>query len=161
MWFVNIFCRCTQLNEPTVLFQTIQFSLSYLFALSLWVKQFYLTLSCYHSGSEKTWKWWQWWNNPHSPKLEHYKSFTIRLFSVISGALDGGFFYPSLKMLSVYFTALANRASAFWILHSLPNATKCFTNVNNFWINIPLRSPKYQDFNPHPPLNIDRLKYLE
>ena len=33
----------TQLNEQTVLFLTIQFSLSHLFTLSLNVKQFYLT----------------------------------------------------------------------------------------------------------------------
>ena len=32
-----------QLNDQTVLFQTIQFSISHLFALSLNVKQFYLT----------------------------------------------------------------------------------------------------------------------
>ena len=28
IWFVNIFCRCTQLNDQTVLFLTIQFSIS-------------------------------------------------------------------------------------------------------------------------------------
>ena len=33
----------TQLNDQTVLFQTIQFTKSHLFALSLNVKQFYLT----------------------------------------------------------------------------------------------------------------------
>ena len=27
MWFVNIFCRYTQLNDQTVQFQTIQFSI--------------------------------------------------------------------------------------------------------------------------------------
>ena len=32
-----------QLNDQTVLFQSIQFSISHLFALSLNVKQFYLT----------------------------------------------------------------------------------------------------------------------
>ena len=34
---------CTQLNDQTVLLQTSQFHTSYLFALSLNVKQFYLT----------------------------------------------------------------------------------------------------------------------
>ena len=34
---------CTQLNDQTVLFQMIQFSISHLFVLSLNVKQFYLT----------------------------------------------------------------------------------------------------------------------
>ena len=33
----------TQLNDQTVLFQTTQFSTSHLFALSLNIKQFYLT----------------------------------------------------------------------------------------------------------------------
>ena len=33
----------TQLNGQTVLFQTIQFNIRHLFALSLNVKQFYLT----------------------------------------------------------------------------------------------------------------------
>ena len=33
----------TQLNDPKVLFQTIQFSISNLFVVSLNVKQFYLT----------------------------------------------------------------------------------------------------------------------
>ena len=35
----------TQLNDQTVLFQAIQFSISHLFTLSFNVKQFYLTLS--------------------------------------------------------------------------------------------------------------------
>ena len=43
LWFVNTFCRYTQLNDETVLFQTIQFSRSHLFALSLNVKHFCLT----------------------------------------------------------------------------------------------------------------------
>ena len=33
----------TQLNDKSVLFQTIQFSMNYFFALNLNVKQFYLT----------------------------------------------------------------------------------------------------------------------
>ena len=43
IWFLNTFCRYTQLNEQTVLFLLIQFSISHLFALSLNVKHFYLT----------------------------------------------------------------------------------------------------------------------
>ena len=35
----------TQLNDQTVLFQTIQFSMSHLFPLSLNAKEFYLTLT--------------------------------------------------------------------------------------------------------------------
>ena len=41
--FVNSFCRHTLLNDQTVLFLTIQFSTSHLFAFSVNVKQFYLT----------------------------------------------------------------------------------------------------------------------
>ena len=37
------FCVYTQLNDQVVLFQTIQFSVSHLFALSLSIKYFYLT----------------------------------------------------------------------------------------------------------------------
>ena len=40
IWFVNTFYRYTQLNDQTVLFLTIQFCISHLFALSLNVKQF-------------------------------------------------------------------------------------------------------------------------
>ena len=40
---VVLHCVCTQLNNQTVLFQTIHFSISHLFAFSLNVKQFYLT----------------------------------------------------------------------------------------------------------------------
>ena len=40
---LNLFCCYPLLKDQTVLFQTIQFSISHLFALSLNVKQFYLT----------------------------------------------------------------------------------------------------------------------
>ena len=40
---LNIGHLFTELNEQTVLFETIQFSISHLFILSLNVKQFYLT----------------------------------------------------------------------------------------------------------------------
>ena len=43
IWFVNTFCRYPQLNDQTVLFLTIQFSISHLFAVCLNIKQFYLT----------------------------------------------------------------------------------------------------------------------
>ena len=79
----------TQLNDQTVLFPRIQFSVSNLFAHSLNVKQFYLThrldsFRCYHFGPKWTWEPWQWKGTPHSPKFQHYWSLTIRLFSVTS-----------------------------------------------------------------------------
>ena len=46
---------------------------------------------------------------PHSPKLQHYWNFTIRLFSVISRTLVGGS-YPSAEMQSMYSAASADRA---------------------------------------------------
>ena len=51
----------TQLNDQTVLFQTI--SISHLFAIIVNVKQFYLThrwqpIRYYHSVSEETWEQW-------------------------------------------------------------------------------------------------------
>ena len=39
--------------------------------------------------SEWIWEQWQRTGSPHSSKLQHYWSLTIRLFSVISGALVG------------------------------------------------------------------------
>ena len=43
IWFVNTFCTYTQLNDQIVLFLSIQSCINHLFALSLNVKQFYLT----------------------------------------------------------------------------------------------------------------------
>ena len=67
----------TLLNDQTVHFKTIQFSISRLFTLSLNIKQFCLThwsdrIRNYHSSSEWTWERWQWKGTPHSTKLQHY-----------------------------------------------------------------------------------------
>ena len=43
IWFVNRFCWYKQLNDQTVLYLTIHFSISHSFAFSLNVKLFYLT----------------------------------------------------------------------------------------------------------------------
>ena len=100
----------TQLNDQTVLYQTIQFSIShYLFALSLNVKQFYLThrlnsFRCYHSGLGWTRKQWQWRGILHSPKLQHYRSFTIRLFCVISRTLVGEVLHLCRDAVSVFYS---------------------------------------------------------
>ena len=76
---------CTPLNDHTVLFQTIQFSISHLLALSLNIKQFYLThckdpIGYQNFGPEWTWGRWKWRSILHSPKLLHDWSLTIRLF---------------------------------------------------------------------------------
>ena len=71
--------------SKTVLFQTIQLSICTQFS-SIWPID--RTLSGANT-SEWTLEWWQWRGPSHSPKLQHYWSFTIRLFSVISGILIG------------------------------------------------------------------------
>ena len=53
---------------------------------------------------------WQWRSTQHSPKLQHYWSLIIRLFSVISGHSLGVGSYPSTKMHSLYSIAPANLA---------------------------------------------------
>ena len=75
----------TQLNNKSVQFQMIQFSISHLFALSLdinWPIDRILSgaTSLGQSGPRSK-------GNIHSPKLQHYWSLTIRLFSVISRTL--------------------------------------------------------------------------
>ena len=59
---------------------------------------------------------------PHSPKLRHYWSFTIRLFSVTTQTLVwGGGSYLSVEMQSVYFTTPADWTRLSWctILYAL------------------------------------------
>ena len=68
---------------------------------------------CYHSGSEWTWERWQWRSIPHSPKLQHYWSLTIRLFNVISRILVVGS-NPSAEMQSVYSAVPADWANRWW-----------------------------------------------
>ena len=99
IWFVNIsqqswiFPNSTdnqsffyrQLYDQALLFQTFKSNISHLLGLSLYVKQFYLIhnwdpMRCYHSKD-------LWRCIPHSPKLHHYWSFTIKLFNIIGGGL--------------------------------------------------------------------------
>ena len=82
-WFVNTFWSYTQLNDQTILFLTIQFSICYFFVLSLNVEQFHLTHRsdpkwCYHSGPAWTWKGCQWRGTSHSPMIQYYWSLTRR-----------------------------------------------------------------------------------
>ena len=48
---------------------------------------------------------------PHSPKLQHHRNFTIRLFCVVSRTLIGGGYYPSAEMQSAYSMAPADWAN--------------------------------------------------
>ena len=77
---------CIQLNDQTLVFQTIQFCISHLFALSLNDKQFHMThrwgpIRFYQTGSE--WRWERWQRRCTSPELQNYLSLTIRLFSLM------------------------------------------------------------------------------
>ena len=101
-------------KNQTVLIQTIQFSISHLFALSLNVKQFYLThgwdpIRCYDSGPEWTQEQWEWKSTPHSPKLKDW-NLTIWLHTVTSWTFNSGMSHPSAGMQSVYSTAPASLA---------------------------------------------------
>ena len=83
------------LSDQTVLFQTILCSISHLFALSLDVKQFYLThtydpIRCNNSRPEWIWEQWQWRDTSYFLNLQHYWSLTIRLCNDISKTLIGG-----------------------------------------------------------------------
>ena len=78
----------SRLNDQTVLFLTIQFCISHLFALCLNVKD--RTLSgATTSGLSGPWSIGNERNTPHFPMLPHYWILTIGLFSVISRTLDG------------------------------------------------------------------------
>ena len=106
-----------QLNDQTVLFQTIQFSISHLFTYSLNVKQFYLTnrfdpIRCYHSGPEWTWEHWQWKGTLHFLKVQHYWSLTIRWFyvKILDTCYGEACTRPSAEIQSVYSTAPADWA---------------------------------------------------
>ena len=58
----------------------------------------------YHSGSEWTLEWWQWRCTPHSPKLQRYWNLTIKLFSVISRILVGGFLLFCRDAVCVFYS---------------------------------------------------------
>ena len=100
----------TQLNDQTVLFQSIPFSIKHLFALDLNIKQlYYRTLSGAtipgQRGSRSN------RGTPHFCKLHRYWSFTIRLFSVISKTLVSRGVLPSVEIQSVYSTVPADCAN--------------------------------------------------
>ena len=99
----------TQLNDKTVLFLTIQFSISHLFAFSLNVKQFYQihswnSICCCHSGPEWAWERWLWrlLRIPPSSSNTEPSSWDC-LVSYTGHSL--GKSYPSAEIQSVYSTA--------------------------------------------------------
>ena len=76
---LNINHLFTQSEDQTVLFQTIQFSLSHLFALSLNFKEFYLTLSGAVTQVKVNLGAMAMKKYSIFPKLQHYWSLIIRL----------------------------------------------------------------------------------
>ena len=63
-------------------FQAISFSISTQFS-SIWP----IDMTILGATTELTCERWQWRSTLHSPKLQHYCNFTIRLFCVISSTL--------------------------------------------------------------------------
>ena len=106
----------TQLNDQTVLFLTIQVICLHTIILT----HRFDPISCYHSGSE--WTWLQWRDTLHSPKLQHYWSLTMRLFSVISRILVREWSYPSAEMQLGYSAAPADLATGHLFRESYPSA---------------------------------------
>ena len=108
--------------SKTVLFQTIQFSISTQF-ISIWPR-------CYHSGPVWTWERWQWRSARHSPKVQHYWNLTTRLFSVIYRTLASGVCCSSAETQSVNSTAPADWASS--VLFVLLNPILVFLSLPSF-----------------------------
>ena len=114
----------TQLNDQIVLFLTIQFSMSHLFALSLKVKQV-LPLWARVNLGEMAMKRYSVF-----PKLQQYWSLSIRFFAIISRKLGvvvvvvvGS--YPFAEMQSVYSTT-----SADWTIELLFSWSNIITYKN-------------------------------
>ena len=77
--------------HKTVLFQAIQFSMSFVCTqFKCWIVLFDPLIGPYQVLPLRwTWERWRWRVTLHSPKLQYYWSLTIRLFSVISKTLIG------------------------------------------------------------------------
>ena len=82
-------------------------------------------IRCYHSWPAWTCERWQCRGTPHSPKLQHYWSLTIRLFSVISRTLVGRGSYSFAEKQSVCSTA------PIFFLNGITN--KLFTYKSYVW----------------------------
>ena len=83
MMMISIVCVHTQLHVKTVLFQTIQFSISTQFN-SIWPID----------RTELPWKWWLWRGGLHLQKLQFYMKLAIRLLRVKTRTFDGVRFTP-------------------------------------------------------------------
>ena len=142
----------TLLSDQTVLFKTIQFSISHWFTLSLDIKKFYFTfrkdlIRFYHSGPEWTWEQWQRRGTPHFANLQHYWSFTIWLFTDISRTTlvcvqGGGLTVPySQLMLCAKWTynVHKDRFRKNLGISEFENTQRLLVQVRNFFINFELK----------------------
>ena len=105
-------------------------------------------IRCYHSKLECIWEQWQWRGTPYSPKLQHYWSLTIRLFSVISRTHIGKS-YPSAEMQSVY-SKFDDRALSVWFATIL-NSLKTFLQDKNEFCYKPIPNNPEFSFMELPP----------
>ena len=111
----------TQLNIKTVLFQTIQLSISTQFSSIMTIDR---NLSGATTPGQRRTKSYCHKGELHiPPKLPHQWNLNIRLLSIISRIrVGGGRSYPSVKMQSVYSTAPADRARGHSLRESCPFA---------------------------------------
>ena len=84
----SILHKYTVSMSKTVLFQTVQFSISTHFSPTWSIDR--KPIRCYHFMPQWTWEKWQRRGTPHSPKFQYNWNLTIRLFSIISRTLVGG-----------------------------------------------------------------------
>ena len=92
---------------------------------------------------------------PHSLKLQHYWSLTIRLFNVISKTLVGGWSYPSAEMQSVYSTVPSDWAGRFcFFLNIFQSIYPSFFQPERKSLKIVGSNPFLLSLSPSPPLSL-------
>ena len=97
----------THLDDQTVLFQTNNLTCHF-FALSLNVKQFYLTcrkepIKCYHSGPEWIWGWWQVKGHsafPKAPTLAKLHHQNIVIYQTLIGGGGGSYSFAEMQLMN-------------------------------------------------------------
>ena len=127
----------TQLNDQTVLFQTIRFCISHFFALSLNAQQLYLSyrydsIRCNRPGSEWTWGWGQWRSTPHSPNFSINRTSPSDCFMSLGECLTF-----SVEIQSVYSKALTDWV---WVDESCVLCSCLYLPMSSdFWRDCPVR----------------------
>ena len=121
----------TQLNDQTVLFQRIQFSMTDFVCTLCWMPNSSIW-PIDRTLTEWTWEQCQWRGTLHSPKLQYYSNLTIGWFSALPGeSLEAGvsplcreavdvFLQPQPTGLDVLVMALNN---TWWVEYSFIDIT--------------------------------------